>query len=509
MSDPLVPPHDIEAEIAVLGSMILDADATREVLKILTAADFYRGPHAELFRVLDEMAQDDEAIDAVLLRQRLEEKGLLNKIGGTSFLTRVMQTVPTSANAGHYARIVREEARKRAVIAAANAYAIEARNGTEEGAFEAFTLARKRLIEATGEQDSIAAASLRWDLATQLTLPAPPPPVMLVDRVFTRPTVNMVFGPPGSGKSFALLQTMLDLVCGGGSFLGHDEFQIRTDTSGRFDDTYEKCLWIFGSEDSRDRMDIRSRKVFNSGPHAGKSPLPDRFVYITPPDDIFLGDPRGWRWLDDVVTAEKPTVIVLDTVSSLISSSLDLTKHDHVATYLRHFHRYRDQRRIASFHVAHTRKASGDPKAMKETKADTMLGSQAWRGLSDGLLLVHASDGDTDHVDIRILKSKDLEHPIPHLLARLNRDIGRFEPRDPDEPDIAPVPSGRPKKCSTGAILDLRRTHPTGTIVWSQIHDLIGVSRSTWTHNYRAIQEDLLNLGHVVVNDRLVWNPHA
>lgn len=497
--------YDEEAEIGVLGSMILAPEVVSSVLEITCAGDFYRTPHATLFRVIDKMVQDEQAIDPVLVQKRLTDENLIDVVGGTSFISRVMQSVPTSANAVHYATIVRELARIRDVVHAADRYVEEARNGTEEEAYKALADARTRLVLARGG-DPAGAAPLRWDLATQLGLEEPQPPVQLVERVFTRPTVNMVFGPPGSGKSFALLQTMLDLVYGGGAFLGFEEFQVRPDTTDRFSATAtpEKCLWIFGSEDSKDRMDIRSRKVFKSGPHRDKQPEAGRFVYVTPPDDVFLGDARGWRWLDETVATEKPSVLVCDTVSSLISSSLDLTKHDHVATYLRHFHRYRDNQRITSFHVAHTRKASGDPKAMKEAKADTMLGSQAWRGLSDGLLLVHATDGDTDRVDIRILKSKDLEHPIPHLAARLDRTIGRFVPRDDDEEETPRSTGGRPASCTPAAVLRLRATHPDHVFV-AQIPDAIGVSKSTWSHNSKVVLEELTRQGHSVENGVITW----
>ncbi len=124
-----VPPHDVEAEIAVLGSMLLDPEAAGRVAAILRAADFYRGPHGDVFQVLTEVYDANRAIDVVLLREELERRGLLERIGGVAFLSRLVASVPTAANAEHYARIVHEKALRRTVIGAANSIEREAYEG--------------------------------------------------------------------------------------------------------------------------------------------------------------------------------------------------------------------------------------------------------------------------------------------------------------------------------------------------------------------------------------------
>src|SRR5207244_11201632 len=85
-----VPPNDVEAEIAVLGSMLLDPEAAGRVVSVLRADHFYRGPHADVFTVLTELYDANRAIDIVLLREELQRRGLLEKIGGTSFLSRIV-----------------------------------------------------------------------------------------------------------------------------------------------------------------------------------------------------------------------------------------------------------------------------------------------------------------------------------------------------------------------------------------------------------------------------------
>ena len=124
-----VPPHDLEAEIAVLGSMLLDPEAAGRVVSILRAEHFYRGPHADVYQVLTEIFDANRAIDVVLLREELQRRGILEKVGGTGFISRIVASVPTAANAEHYAKIVRECGLRRAVIQAANDIEAEAYEG--------------------------------------------------------------------------------------------------------------------------------------------------------------------------------------------------------------------------------------------------------------------------------------------------------------------------------------------------------------------------------------------
>ncbi len=125
-----VPPHDLEAEVAVLGSMLLDPEAAGRVVAILRPNHFYRGPHADVYQVLTEIYDANRAIDVVLLREELQRRGLLEKIGGTSFISRIVASVPSAANAEHYAKIVKDAGMRRAVIQAANDIESEAYEGS-------------------------------------------------------------------------------------------------------------------------------------------------------------------------------------------------------------------------------------------------------------------------------------------------------------------------------------------------------------------------------------------
>ena len=133
--------------------MLLDPEAAGRVVAILRADHFYRGPHADVFGVLTELYDANRAIDIVLLREELQRRGLLEKIGGTSFLSRIVASVPTAANAEHYARIVMEAGLRRAVIQAANDIEAEAYDGARSSG-DLIDFAESRYFDLDRRSDS-------------------------------------------------------------------------------------------------------------------------------------------------------------------------------------------------------------------------------------------------------------------------------------------------------------------------------------------------------------------
>jgi replicative DNA helicase len=103
-----VPPHNVEAEESVLGSMLLSKDAIAEVLELLREDDFYRPAHRTVFRSVLELYGHGDAVDAVTVQEALRRSGALADIGGAPFLHTLVASVPTAANAAYYARIVKE-----------------------------------------------------------------------------------------------------------------------------------------------------------------------------------------------------------------------------------------------------------------------------------------------------------------------------------------------------------------------------------------------------------------
>src|SRR5579864_9418257 len=113
-----VPPQNLEAEESVLGAMMLSPGAIGAVSEILDAGDFYRESHAKIYRAALALYAKGEPVDAITLVDELEERSELDAVGGRVRVHELAALVPATANAAHYARIVREMATLRGLIRA-------------------------------------------------------------------------------------------------------------------------------------------------------------------------------------------------------------------------------------------------------------------------------------------------------------------------------------------------------------------------------------------------------
>jgi replicative DNA helicase len=111
-----VPPQNLDAEVSVVGSMLLSKDAIAEVTEILIAEDFYRGAHRTMFEAIRDLYDRGEPVDPVTLADELERRGQLEDVGGAVAIADLVSRVPTSANAQYYARIVSDHALRRRLI---------------------------------------------------------------------------------------------------------------------------------------------------------------------------------------------------------------------------------------------------------------------------------------------------------------------------------------------------------------------------------------------------------
>jgi replicative DNA helicase len=115
---PIAPPQNLEAEESVLGAMLLSPGAIGAVSEVLDASDFYRESHAKIYRAGLALYAKGEPVDAITLVDELEERAELEAVGGRVRMHELAALVPATANAAHYARIVREMATLRGLIAA-------------------------------------------------------------------------------------------------------------------------------------------------------------------------------------------------------------------------------------------------------------------------------------------------------------------------------------------------------------------------------------------------------
>ncbi len=107
------PQHDIEAEMGVLGSMMLDPKCIPLVRERIGKGDFFRKSHQLIFSAVTDLFDDKGAVDLVLLRNRLEERDDLDSAGGVRYLQQIMEAVPASANVEYYVELVRNASLRR------------------------------------------------------------------------------------------------------------------------------------------------------------------------------------------------------------------------------------------------------------------------------------------------------------------------------------------------------------------------------------------------------------
>lgn len=115
-----IPPNSMEAEQSVLGAMLLDKEAISVAAEILKDGDFYREVHNEIFMAIVDIYNAGEPVDLITLTDRLKSRKTIEAVGGITYLTQLMNIVPTAHNIEYYARIVLEKSTLRKLIKSSN-----------------------------------------------------------------------------------------------------------------------------------------------------------------------------------------------------------------------------------------------------------------------------------------------------------------------------------------------------------------------------------------------------
>jgi len=123
-----IPPHNEEAEICILGAILIDKDAIINVAEFLRAEHFYNPNNGSIYQALLDLYEERQPIDLITLKEKLKSSRLLSKVGGSSYLTELINAVPTAAHIEQYAKIVKDDYIKRELISSAGKIA--------EGAFD-------------------------------------------------------------------------------------------------------------------------------------------------------------------------------------------------------------------------------------------------------------------------------------------------------------------------------------------------------------------------------------
>ncbi|MBV6456976.1 MAG: Replicative DNA helicase [Fimbriimonadaceae bacterium] len=150
--DDYVPPHNDEAEMSAIGSMILSERAAEEVFSMLAEEDFYRPSHREIYRAMRQLRLNRSTIDLVTLKNELLQRDVLQQVGGVEMLIQIAESAPSAANATYYAQIVLDLSTMRQLAEAGHEIAkiahdaeLDADEKVDQAEQEVFKVGRQRI----------------------------------------------------------------------------------------------------------------------------------------------------------------------------------------------------------------------------------------------------------------------------------------------------------------------------------------------------------------------------
>ncbi|MBI4137978.1 MAG: replicative DNA helicase [Candidatus Wildermuthbacteria bacterium] len=127
-----VPPQALEAETSLLGALMLDKDAILKVGDLLEPRDFYKRSHQQIYQAMQDLFEKGEPIDLLSVSSRLKEKNILDDIGGSAYLTELINSVPTASHVLSYAKIVQKKRILRDLISVAHEIGVMGYNEAED-----------------------------------------------------------------------------------------------------------------------------------------------------------------------------------------------------------------------------------------------------------------------------------------------------------------------------------------------------------------------------------------
>jgi replicative DNA helicase len=111
-----IPPHNLDAELSVLGAMLESKEAIANVLEVIQPGDFYKPAHTEIYEAILALYGRGEGVDAITVAEELKRRGSLDSIGGKPYIHGLLEAYPTASSAGHYARIVEDHSLLRQLV---------------------------------------------------------------------------------------------------------------------------------------------------------------------------------------------------------------------------------------------------------------------------------------------------------------------------------------------------------------------------------------------------------
>lgn len=168
-------PHSQEAEISVLGALLLDKEAVSSVAEFLHPEDFYDDKHKVIYECVVELYEDRTPVDVLTLSEKLKKKKSLKEVGGATYLAELANRVPTAAHVEHYGKIVKDQATKRSLMQASTKLvnlsmdeSLEAGELLDRAESEVFSLTQRHLTKSfTSVKATLADSFDRLDELTK------------------------------------------------------------------------------------------------------------------------------------------------------------------------------------------------------------------------------------------------------------------------------------------------------------------------------------------------------
>lgn len=201
-------PYERDAEVAVLGAILLDNSCAHEILRLLGPRDFYLEAHQRIFAAMANLLEDGRPVDAVLLSNALLRTNELEVVGGKGAIVEIMEKVPTAAHAIHYAEIVAATATRRRLIAYASIVDSEAR---AEGADVTSSVVRARDAMDRLLREQRGADVRQFLTCADIKKRAPSTVPWILRGIIAEGMITLLSGKPKGGKSlwtYALLEAL-------------------------------------------------------------------------------------------------------------------------------------------------------------------------------------------------------------------------------------------------------------------------------------------------------------
>jgi hypothetical protein len=302
------PPHDVAAEQATLGAMLLSAAAAEKCLAALAAEDFYRPAHQMVFAVIAALVRSGEPVDAITVKDRLEATGEIGRCGGAPYLHDLLAAVPLPSGAPEYARIVRGHAVRRRLIEAATRILQLAVTG---GADEAHGLAERSLREVEAVRDSGLGDGLTIQTIQEF-LDVPPEADeydWMVPGLLERGDRMILTGMEGAGKS-TLFQQLAVTVAAGIHPFTQDVIEPRR-------------VMLIDCENGERHTRRKLRPLRKSAEDQGR-PVDEKNLWIEcRPGGMDLALDRDVSWLLRQVSAVRPDIVMLGPLYRLAPRALN------------------------------------------------------------------------------------------------------------------------------------------------------------------------------------------